>query len=567
MAKECTLLSDSYDGRHLRLSCVQTPNRTTNSSTISWTLSSVGGTSNYYSVGPTTVLIAGKQVYYKARVNWGEKIFPAAIGSVSGEIIVNHDSAGNKSIPVSLKTVVYHGSGSVSTEAITWELDRIPPESTFGEITGNIIGKQMTVNITRHDSSFTHQLWYKVGNSQWYDLGTGIGTSKAFTIDIATVEQIPTSMSGTLQLCLRTFSGNSQIGSDVYKDVTVSVPEYTPTIKSISLIGHDLLDGAYVQGKSTVSVNISAASDFGGDIKSYSCTLDGKTYDKGSFRSSVLSAGNKVVSVTVTDTRGKTATRVSNEITVYEYALPTIVEFTLERQSDETTVVAHLKGSVSPIGNKNTKSFTVTLNGITQDVPADGYAVDGATTFENVPTDNTLTATAKIVDWYTAASKNAVLPTVAVTMDFHHSGTGIAMGKVAEHENLLDVNWDIKYRGGIINDFVVEQGVNGIWTYRKWHSGIAECWGIHTQTGVEVKNPWGSLFESAGHVVNLPIGLFNATPQFFITLAGTGEASGVMLETYSLGSATQSPNMAVIRPVAATVGTVQTSIFAKGRWK
>lgn len=26
-------------------------------------------------------------------------------------------------------------------------------------------------------------------------------------------------------------------------------------------------------------------------------------------------------------------------------------------------------------------------------------------------------------------------------------------------------------------DYVVEQGVSGMWTYRKWSSGIAECWG------------------------------------------------------------------------------------------
>ncbi len=26
-------------------------------------------------------------------------------------------------------------------------------------------------------------------------------------------------------------------------------------------------------------------------------------------------------------------------------------------------------------------------------------------------------------------------------------------------------------------DYIVEQGTSGIWTYRKWNSGIAECWG------------------------------------------------------------------------------------------
>lgn len=29
---------------------------------------------------------------------------------------------------------------------------------------------------------------------------------------------------------------------------------------------------------------------------------------------------------------------------------------------------------------------------------------------------------------------------------------------------------------GLISDYVVEQGTSGIWTYRKWNSGVAECW-------------------------------------------------------------------------------------------
>lgn len=28
-----------------------------------------------------------------------------------------------------------------------------------------------------------------------------------------------------------------------------------------------------------------------------------------------------------------------------------------------------------------------------------------------------------------------------------------------------------------VKDYIVEQGTSGGWTYRKWNSGIAECWG------------------------------------------------------------------------------------------
>lgn len=29
-----------------------------------------------------------------------------------------------------------------------------------------------------------------------------------------------------------------------------------------------------------------------------------------------------------------------------------------------------------------------------------------------------------------------------------------------------------------VDDYVVEQGTSGIWTYRKWKSGVAECYGL-----------------------------------------------------------------------------------------
>ena len=37
--------------------------------------------------------------------------------------------------------------------------------------------------------------------------------------------------------------------------------------------------------------------------------------------------------------------------------------------------------------------------------------------------------------------------------------------KLSAHDKALSV------------DYIVEQGTSGIWTYRKWNSGIAECWG------------------------------------------------------------------------------------------
>ena len=72
-----------------------------------------------------------------------------------------------------------------------------------------------------------------------------------------------------------------------------------------------------------------------------------------------------------------------------------------------------------------------------------------------MPTDNTLTGKLTLTDSYTTVTKDAVLPTVAVTMDFYKDGKGIAMGKVAEQGDLLDVAWSQRIRKNLTVDGTV----------------------------------------------------------------------------------------------------------------
>ena len=62
---------------------------------------------------------------------------------------------------------------------------------------------------------------------------------------------------------------------------------------------------------------------------------------------------------------------------------------------------------------------------------------------------------------------------------------------------------------GLIADYVVEQGTSGTWTYRKWNSGIAECWGISrlpisTTPEIEVILPFNMV--DTNYVVSLTPG-------------------------------------------------------------
>lgn len=57
-------------------------------------------------------------------------------------------------------------------------------------------------------------------------------------------------------------------------------------------------------------------------------------------------------------------------------------------------------------------------------------------------------------------------------------------------------------------DFIVEQGTDGIWTYRKWNSGIAECWtyiegNTASDGGWSINPTLPSFFNSTQVIVNV----------------------------------------------------------------
>lgn len=140
MAKSFSLVTDAftynYNGnpnvtcdRHMKLDCVQTIDYASFSSKINWTLTVYGDSQNwYYDTGPTTVTINGNRVYYKDRTavdneHLNNNVFPVKSGSVSGSLIVAHDSDGTKSIEVSMSTAIYFSA--VKTKSGTWSLDNI----------------------------------------------------------------------------------------------------------------------------------------------------------------------------------------------------------------------------------------------------------------------------------------------------------------------------------------------------------------------------------------------------------------------------------------------------------
>ena len=119
--------------------------------------------------------------------------------------------------------------------------------------------------------------------------------------------------------------------------------------------------------------------------------------------------------------------------------------------------------------------------------------------------------------------------------------------------------------GGSV-DFVVSEGETDGWSWRKWESGIAECWGRFSHT-LNCNSGWGSLYETASAVYEtFPAGLFTAAPTVSIDWEQT---SGGTLLCLEMGAGLTSSRTQQFYGVRATSGssTGYAHVIAKGRWK
>lgn len=117
----------------------------------------------------------------------------------------------------------------------------------------------------------------------------------------------------------------------------------------------------------------------------------------------------------------------------------------------------------------------------------------------------------------------------------------------------------------VLEDYVLEQGTSGFWTYRKWKSGIAECWGSTTFTD-SCNTAWGSLYETGSHYWTYPSGVFSAKPICQAFVYGTSQSAG-MLEYITGGSSTRTPAFCVARPTSVGSQSWTCEMYSIGRWK
>lgn len=118
-------------------------------------------------------------------------------------------------------------------------------------------------------------------------------------------------------------------------------------------------------------------------------------------------------------------------------------------------------------------------------------------------------------------------------------------------------------------DYVIAQGTQGVWDYRRWASGIAECWIEDYNVKIVVTTQWGKApiytcnIKSPG---DYPF-VFQSIPIVIPTWAKSGTYSSPIWARPG-GTTIKCPEFQLIDPLKNKNGrNVTLGVYVKGRWK
>lgn len=466
-------MSTSNDRVKYKITVTQnSQNVASNTSNVTVSVRFYRTNTGYTTYGTGTVYCKINGTTYSASVTSDEKITNAGIVLFTKTLNITHNADGTKTLTtsawISLNTPLTSNEQSYNQALTT-----IPRATTPSiNVSSVALGGSITISMPRASSSFTHTLRYNFAGKTG-TIGTGLGTSMSWTVPLSLASQIPNTTSGILTVSCDTYSGSTKIGTKS-DTVTCTVPaSVVPTISTVAVSegvsGLNAKIGAFVQGQSKINVAITAAGAYGSSISNYISKFGSSSFNGASFTiSNVNTSGSVTLTVTVKDSRGRTATK-TQTITVLPYEIPQIDSFTGIRCNQDGTanedgqyVQLAYDYAISALNNKNDKTITIAYQQVggsswTTLKTESNYSAD--TTY--VPStvfsvDNSYYFKITVADYFKTVSYEIEVTTAFTLLDFSAGGHGMAIGKVAESEDLLEValpavfNEPIQYPNNIL---------------------------------------------------------------------------------------------------------------------
>ena len=457
------------------------------------------------------------------------------------DFTVSHNTDGTKSVKISASVGgdVMWGNGSA-----TVTLDTIPRASILGTISNFTLGNSFTIPITKYVSSFTDTLTISL-NGTTIKTVSGITNGASVNFTDAELTKIysllPSSTSGTFTFKLTTKNGSTTVGtSSKTAKGTINTDVVRPTYPTYTIeeVGEVPTEwGVFVRNKSKLKFKVSATAGEGASLTNLTTKFDGMTYNGEEFETELIkTAGDLTVDISATDSRMITSSS-ARALTIIDYDVPYITNASAIRSDaggtfddSGTFLRVDLVAGVYPIENNNTASYEIHYKKTTEEewtiksIGGDSLTYDGYVRIPGLDINSSYDVKIVIKDYFSEVTK--ILPRVSstfTTVDYLDGGHGMAIGKVAEKEDTLDI------------DFYVEM--------QKELNVIGEI----QQNGINILDiiyPVGNIYIT--NINNDPSSLFGGTWELvkkeFIELA----------ETYTIGNA----NCPFVKTDNITSGTV-----------
>lgn len=388
-------------------------------------------------------------------------------------VTIAHDADGQKAIAMTGSVSAPAGTtyaGKVTSGSGTASLDTIPRATTpILSSKTFTMGSPITISLPRASSSFTHEVAYVFGTASG-TIASAAGTSCTWTPPTATLAPvIPNAASDTGTITCITKSGTATIGT-ASVPFTATIPSsVVPTISGFSCqITNNFIPanegatspftGVAIKGKSCISWESTLTGIYGSTISEKYLVIGAEKWSGASGQTSVLKqSGNIAPYLWIKDSRGRAVSHgVSPQITVYDYAIPTItassaVRCTAAGVEDRggTYIKLTMAATCSSIGNRNSVSLRYRYK-----TAAGSFSGWSALTSGDIvagfPADTTYVVELQAKD--AIGGEKTIQITVPTDLACFHlltGGKGAAFGKYAETVNLLESAWPIKSAGQI----------------------------------------------------------------------------------------------------------------------
>ena len=289
----------------------------------------------------------------------------------SKSITVSHNADGTGSVTLSAEWDCGWDSSYTPrhlslSETVT--LTTIPRDSSVST-SGSTLGQAVAITINRASSGFSHKLYYSCGSISWAGIASDVGTSYSWTPPVSLAQQAPNAAAVAVTLIVETYNGSTYIGVATTQ-LPLAVPSSvvpTLTVATSDPTGVKTKYGGYVQLRSKLQVKITASGAQGSTIQGYSIKVgDIYAVTASSGTTDYLpSSGKLTLTCTVTDSRGRTATKIQT-ITVLAYTKPTISAITAARCNQDGTAnrmgaygKVTFTAAITSLSSKNTAAYAV----------------------------------------------------------------------------------------------------------------------------------------------------------------------------------------------------------------